>query len=105
MDNLLINYAGNYQSSAFVNELSSLIINYFNLNVDISDPSNPKFGNLKQFDYNKSSTAPMDLSSMSKRRAKRLRYSRFQFLFKRNRSLASRQALDGESSGTSTLRI
>lgn len=35
---------------------------------------------------------------MSKKKAKRLKYFNFQFLFKKNRSLASRQALDGVNS-------
>lgn len=94
IDNLFINFAGNYQSSPFTNELSMLIIKHFNLNIDLSDLSEPKFNNLKKFDFNKSGAAPVDYNTMSNRRVKRLKYSKFQFLFKRNRSLACRQALD-----------
>lgn len=98
IDNLLINFAGKYQSNLFMDELSMLIVKHFNLNIDLSVAPEEKFNNLKMFDFINPGIAPIDYSTMSNRQAKRLKYYKFQFLFKRNSSFACRQALDGESS-------
>lgn len=72
IDNLLINFAGNYQSNLFMDELSMLIIKHFNLNIDLSVASEQKFNNLKMFDFNKPGSAPVDYSTMSNRRLYRV---------------------------------
>lgn len=98
IDNLLINFAGNYSSPDFNTALSEFIVNYFRLNIDFDHQGKPDFKHIKTFDFNMKKDSKTDFSTLSKRQAKRLRYSNFQFLFQKNRSLASRQALDGVNS-------
>lgn len=98
IDNLLINYAGNYSSADFDSPFSDFIIKHFKLNIDLDPNGQPNFKHLKEFDYNLKKQPVTDLPPMSKKKAKRLRYPIFQFLFKKNRSLAYREALDGVNS-------
>lgn len=102
LDNLLINYAGNYQSNNFTAELSTFIIGHYKLNVDISVDGQCDFKNIKNFVFRENDVVHVDSPvPISNRKAKRLAFSKFQFLFRKNRSLACRQVLDGTCSSGS----
>lgn len=67
IDNLLINYAGNYGSNDFNIDISKFIIDYFNLSIDFYPDSTFNFKRLKAFDHSKPKPPIVDFKSKSNR--------------------------------------
>lgn len=78
LDNLLINFAGNYQTNDFIAELSTFIIGHYKMNVEIVNDGQCVFKNIKNFIFRDNDLVHTDPPvPISNRKAKRLAFSRF----------------------------